>query len=161
MDEVNPQVTFDEVSEQLAGLLKEFGPVRKSYHPEFPFWHLQNEGFWTVSSPFYLERKKPGYSPTRAALLTDGVYGELSPDLWQALKSDPALISLVRNKVISRFKSLILYPAGNKHFTHSLIKYQNLLESSSRDGVYGCTFEKYINCPHGDSENRGMEKIFD
>ncbi len=77
MDEVNPQVTFDEVSEQLADLLKEFGPVRKSYHPESPFWHLQNEGFWTVSFPFDLERKKPGSSPTRAALLKDGVYGEL------------------------------------------------------------------------------------
>ncbi len=103
MDESNPQVTFGEVSDQLAELLKEFGPSRKSYHPEFPFWHLQNEGFWAVSAPFELERRKSGSSPTKASLLKDGVYGELSPALWQALKSDPALISLLADTVLHQF----------------------------------------------------------
>jgi hypothetical protein len=26
-------------------LLKEFGPTRKSYHPEFLFWYLKNDDF--------------------------------------------------------------------------------------------------------------------
>ncbi len=103
IDESTPQVTFGEVSEKLAELLREFGPRRKSYHPEFPFWHLQNEGFWKVSSPFDLERKKPGSSPSRAALQKDGVYGELSPALWQALKADPSLIPLLADTVLHQF----------------------------------------------------------
>ncbi|MGF1584333.1 MAG: phosphorothioated DNA-binding restriction endonuclease [Bacteroidales bacterium] len=103
MDKYNSQVTFGEVSEQLAKLLKEFGPSRKVYHPENPFWHLQNEGFWTVSSPFDLEKKKPGSSPTKESLLKDGVYGELSPELWQALKLDPSLVSLLADTILHQF----------------------------------------------------------
>jgi putative restriction endonuclease len=103
MDEINPEVRFGEVSEQLGRLLKEFGPRRRSYHPEFPFWHLQNEGFWRVSSTFDLERKKPGSSPTSAALRKDGVYGEVSPELWQALKSDPYLISMLADTILHQF----------------------------------------------------------
>jgi putative restriction endonuclease len=102
-DEINPQVTFGEISEQLAKLLKEFGPSRKSYHPEFPFWHLQNEGFWSVSYPFDLEKRKPGSSPTKASLLKEGVYGEISPELWQALKSDSSLISLLADTILHQF----------------------------------------------------------
>jgi putative restriction endonuclease len=43
------EIPFAEVSRDLTELLKEFGPSRKSYHPEYPFWRLQNDGVW--SSP--------------------------------------------------------------------------------------------------------------
>ena len=39
---------FRELEPDLTGLLKEFGPPRQSYHPEYPFWRLQNDGVWTV-----------------------------------------------------------------------------------------------------------------
>jgi len=32
----------------LERLLFEFGPPRKAYHPEYPFWRLQNDGVWEV-----------------------------------------------------------------------------------------------------------------
>ena len=41
-------IPFREVAPKLTELLKEFGPSRKSYHPEYPFWRLQNDGVWTV-----------------------------------------------------------------------------------------------------------------
>lgn len=94
-----------------------------------------------------------------SGLFVGGGCAQLANDeLRQIWRNHMLGLTMVRNKVISRFKSVILYPAGNKHFTHSLIKYQNLLEASSRDGVYGCTFEKYINCLRGDSEIEAWKK---
>ena len=42
-------INYKEVDEKLKKLLKEFGPTRKSYHPELPFFHLQNDGIWELS----------------------------------------------------------------------------------------------------------------
>src|SRR4051794_32502351 len=44
-------VSFREVEPDLTSLLREFGPPRKSDHPEQPFWRLQRDGVWTVHAP--------------------------------------------------------------------------------------------------------------
>src|SRR5262245_43041502 len=44
------EIPFAEVSRDLTELLKEFGLSRKSHHPEYPFWRLQNDGVWTVTA---------------------------------------------------------------------------------------------------------------
>ena len=54
-------VTYAEIAEPLAKLLKEFGPNRTAYHPEFPFWHLRSDGFWVV-------RDAEGFAPVLDAL---------------------------------------------------------------------------------------------
>ncbi len=38
-------IRFSELDDKLKLLLFEFGPSRKSYHPEYSFWRLQNDGF--------------------------------------------------------------------------------------------------------------------
>ena len=42
-------IEYARVDSDLRKLLIEFGPRRKSYHPEFPFWHLQSDGLWELS----------------------------------------------------------------------------------------------------------------
>jgi putative restriction endonuclease len=37
-------VPFTPVDEVVGALLREFGPPRKSYHPEYPFWRLRSDG---------------------------------------------------------------------------------------------------------------------
>ena len=49
-DIVPTEIPFAEVSRDLTELLKEFGPSRKSHHPEYPFWRLQNDGVWVVTA---------------------------------------------------------------------------------------------------------------
>ena len=66
---------FAAIAEALARLLKEFGPSRKSYHPEFPFWHLQTDGFWEVEKKGALPLKPGGRSPTKQTLLTHDAVG--------------------------------------------------------------------------------------
>ncbi|MGA7409315.1 MAG: hypothetical protein WBW33_02455, partial [Bryobacteraceae bacterium] len=39
---------FDELEEPLTRLLRDFGPPRKSIHPELPFYHLQADGVWEI-----------------------------------------------------------------------------------------------------------------
>ena len=43
-------IAFRDVATKLRDLLKEFGPSRKSYHPEHPFWWLQTDGLWVVEN---------------------------------------------------------------------------------------------------------------
>lgn len=51
------EVSFREAEPELTGLLREFGPPRKSDHPEQPFWRLQRDGVWTVATPSDLPLK--------------------------------------------------------------------------------------------------------
>lgn len=48
------QVAYAEIEEPLTKLLIEFGPSRKSNHPELPFWYLQYDDLWelTADAPF-------------------------------------------------------------------------------------------------------------
>ena len=73
-------------------------------------------------------------------------------DLRQIWRNHLLGLAMVRQNVIARFVSVTLYPAGNKHFTHALTKYQSHLEETAQKSVRGCTFEQYIDCLRGDSE---------
>ena len=53
-------IPYAEADRDLKKLLIEFGPVRKSYHPEFPFWHLQSDGLWELDQSHQLEKRKAG-----------------------------------------------------------------------------------------------------
>jgi len=33
----------------MQNLLKRFGPQRSAYHPQYAFWYLKIDGFWTVN----------------------------------------------------------------------------------------------------------------
>ena len=37
-----------EIEEPLHDLLARFGPQRKHYYPNMPFWRLKNDGFWQL-----------------------------------------------------------------------------------------------------------------
>jgi putative restriction endonuclease len=38
------EIPFKDLDRDLTELLKEFGPPRKAYHPEYPFWWLRSDG---------------------------------------------------------------------------------------------------------------------
>jgi putative restriction endonuclease len=42
-------IPYADVDRDVGKLLMEFGPRRQSYHPEYPFWRLQNDGLWELS----------------------------------------------------------------------------------------------------------------
>ena len=82
-------MSFAELDEPLRGLLERYGPPRKSYHPEYPFWYLQNDGLWEIPAADQLPRRRGGTSAPRSVLLAEGVVGGLPEDVYQIVRQDP------------------------------------------------------------------------
>jgi len=104
-------VHFAAIADQLARLLKEFGPSRKSYHPEFPFWHLQSDGFWEVEKKWALPLKSGSRSPSKQTLLTHDAVGAVPSDLWEALQGNPALRRDLTQRLLESFWPSTLHEA--------------------------------------------------
>jgi putative restriction endonuclease len=88
-------VPFREVDGDLTGLLREFGPSRQSYHPEYPFWRLQNDGVWQVQATGKLTARQSNTDPRKSDLLAHDARGWFTDAVQSALRADPGLISEV------------------------------------------------------------------
>ena len=97
------RVRFEEIYARLAALLYEFGPHRKSHHPEYPFWHLQADGFWEVQDAAAFPIKKAGHSPTKRTLLARNATGYVPDKLWEAVVNDPQLRHELASTVLAQF----------------------------------------------------------
>ena len=101
-------VPFREIEEPLTGLLRHFGPPRKSYHPEFPFRYLATDGLWEV----------PGSSSVsswgKKYLRDQGVEGGM-PEPLHRLVADPVSARLAARRLL------------DEHFPASM--HQHILEA--------------------------------
>ena len=95
-------VPFDEIEKPLAGLLEEFGPPRKSVHPEYPFWRLQSDGLWQIVDSVKLTRRQGNTDPLKSELLKFRVKGGFPPAIYSALERDPLLVSQDRPRTPRR-----------------------------------------------------------
>ncbi len=84
---------FTEVDRDMKPLLERFGPARRVYHPEYPFWRLQNDGIWEVISDQPLRARASNSDPRRSELLAKNAKGGFKAELFAALKSEPGLAS--------------------------------------------------------------------
>lgn len=102
---------FEEIEEFLRDLLVEFGPVRKSYHPEFPFWHLQSDGCWELVDAQKMNTRRGKYQVTRKELLRNGAIARVPDSLWKSLRRNPAEIRRLANTLLSEFWPPTLHQA--------------------------------------------------
>jgi len=95
-------VHFEELEEPLRKFLIDYGPPRRSFHPEYPFWHLQSDGLWVIPQIDELTADLHGRSrqnnPPRSVLLRVGAEGGLPPDIYEQLRSRPDLV----NEIVQR-----------------------------------------------------------
>ena len=96
------RVKFEEIYNKLTALLDEFGPHRKSHHPEYPFWHLQADGFWEVQDAAAFPLKKVGHSPTGRTRLERDAAGIVPDKLWKTVVEDPRLRHELATPVLDR-----------------------------------------------------------
>lgn len=82
------KLTFQEVKEPLTKLLKDFGPYRKSYHPEQPFARLANDGIWKLSGDTPVDTKNPNSNK----LLTQHATGAFTNEIELLLLSNQSLL---------------------------------------------------------------------
>lgn len=91
-------VTFAELEEPVRGLLRDFGPPRASYHPEFPFHHLTSDGLWVITDATGADARALDTSVTK--LRTAGAMGRLEPAFEDALIADPDLLGTVARTLL-------------------------------------------------------------
>ncbi|GIP17875.1 HNH endonuclease [Paenibacillus montaniterrae] len=77
---------YELVREKMKSLLIEFGPTRKSYHPEQPFVRLESDGIWSLSGSVNKQ------SFTDKQLLQDGIAGGFNEQVLALLQSNHSLI---------------------------------------------------------------------
>lgn len=77
---------YEFVREKLKRLLIEFGPPRRSYHPEQPFVRLENDGIWSLSAAIDTQ------SFSDKQLLQRGIAGGFNAQTLQLLQHNDPLI---------------------------------------------------------------------
>jgi putative restriction endonuclease len=92
---------FDEIENPLSRLLEEFGPPRKSIHPELPFFHLQTDGVWEIDEQAPLTRRRGSKNPLRTELRKWRVGGGFTPKLYEELKERPEAVRELAREVLS------------------------------------------------------------
>lgn len=93
-------VAFSSVEESMSNLLQEFGPPRRSLHPEYPFWRLQRDGIWEVRSKEPLRTRKSNSDPLRSELRSHNVEGGFIDWLFQTLKERPEIARAVAQHLL-------------------------------------------------------------
>ena len=53
-------IPYSEVDEKLGDLLRDFGPKRKNYQTQQPFWRLQNDGVWEIPAEYKVRQTPSG-----------------------------------------------------------------------------------------------------
>jgi len=95
---------FDEIEAPLTALLEEFGPPRRSYHPELPFYHLQTDGVWEIQTDFPLTARKGSKNPLRSELREFKVGGGFPEAIYSELRKRPeAVRELARQLLAAHF----------------------------------------------------------
>ncbi|MDF2926604.1 MAG: endonuclease [Paenibacillaceae bacterium] len=108
---------YEQVRVKLKQLLMEFGPPRKSYHPEEPFVRLVTDGIWETNS--WIDKRQ--FSDRQ--LLADQVAGGFSSEVIWLLQGNHALIQ--------ELAELLLHD----HFPESM--HQDILEEVGLDFTVG------------------------
>lgn len=84
---------FQDLEPELVELLREFGPARKSVHPEYPFWRLQRDGLWEVHTTGTVSLRTSNSDPTVRSLRSTGATGRFPVAVQRALSQKPQLLS--------------------------------------------------------------------
>ena len=106
---------YSEVDRELRPLLIEYGPERKSCHTEYPFQRLSNDGIWELQNADRLQLRSSNSDVKKSELLKHNVTGGFTPEVFETLRSHPALVSELALEIL------------NQHFPQTF--YSDLLDA--------------------------------
>jgi putative restriction endonuclease len=86
-------IPFYWIDENLKKLLIDFGPNRKSYHPEYPFWRLQTSDIWEIESSSPLESRQSNSDPSKSELMKKEAKGGFKTEVYEYLVSNRNIIT--------------------------------------------------------------------
>jgi len=94
-------IPYEDVDRELKKLLLEFGPPRKSFHPEYPFWRLQSDGIWEVPGAESLEKRKSSTDIPKSILLKNKVQGGFREDVHQLFTRDRKFLAETAGQILN------------------------------------------------------------
>ena len=94
---------FSEIEKDLTMLLVKYGPPRGTYHPEFPFWNLQNDGIWELINDENLQNRKGRSEPGRGELVKNKVMGGLKREIYLSFSRDPVFLHELVQLILEKF----------------------------------------------------------
>ncbi|MBK8205290.1 MAG: HNH endonuclease [Planctomycetes bacterium] len=100
---LDARLPFREAAGPLQQYLREFGPKRRTYHPEMPFWHLQSDGFWVIENAAKLPARLGSKSPTKRTLIEQNATGAIPEPLWSQLVEDARLREDLTRRILDEF----------------------------------------------------------
>ncbi|MCU0712568.1 MAG: HNH endonuclease [Pirellula sp.] len=96
----NRLIKYSEIDKPLKELLELFGPPRKSFHSEYPFWRLQNDGIWELENAEGLEARVGQTDAKKSELIRHAVSGGLTTDLFTAIQNDKTLLKQIAAELL-------------------------------------------------------------
>lgn len=100
-------IPYSDIDIKLRELLEEFGPTRKSCHPEYPFWRLQKDGIWEVHGADKVTLTNSG-DARKSDLINGDFVGSFPEKIRTELTRNPKLFSqIVQNILDAHFPPTI------------------------------------------------------
>ncbi len=103
------EIPYRQAGPEMTKLLREFGPARKSYRPEDPFWRLQNDGLWTVTAEVDLGKQKHHGGLQKSLLCEHNAVGRFTSDVDRILSESPAHIWMAVRRLLEAYFPSILH----------------------------------------------------
>lgn len=85
---------YELVRDDIAMLLKEFGPKRKAYYPEQPFVRLENDGLWTLNQAVKREQIRNRW------LCENEITGGFTDEVLTLISEDPNIIYDIAHQIL-------------------------------------------------------------
>lgn len=95
------RMPYARYEQKLVDLLREFGPSRRSFHPEYPFWRLQNDGVWQVEAKAKMRPRESNTDIPRTELRAADATGYFPLDLQDLLARQPQHISEIAQLLLT------------------------------------------------------------
>ena len=92
-------VSYREADQELAKLIRSFGPHRKTLHTEYPFWRLQNDDVWEIRDASQV-KLGPGGDAHRRSLLDQDVHGGFPRAVQAALQSNEEIAEQIARELV-------------------------------------------------------------
>ena len=92
---------YTEIEKPLKKLLAEFGPPRKTIHPEQPFGHLRTDGLWEIPGDSILPASSSG-TLLVGGLREHSAKGGFPEDIFQLLKQNPRIVHSAAQLILER-----------------------------------------------------------
>ena len=90
---------YSEVDEKLGELLRDFGPKRKNYQTQQPFWRLRNDEVWEIPAEYKVRQTTSGDARKRDLDKYD-VAGGFTEDIARQLSDDADLTSQIVQDIL-------------------------------------------------------------